>query len=508
MVFASKCLIEILLMIGGVELNPGPRQGVSGSLFSILSQNCRGLTDRNKLINLLRKIFPRSKPQGSYPIACLQEVHKIDKFVVENCLDGGIVLDNGERNQRGVCILVPRTFEIIHSVVSGVGRWAIATIRPKSQMSLHQVVVATVYAPNCHREAANFFQDFYNSLDEVTSDLLLSNETFDVVVCGDFNVVLDPALGSINRTSSRSEMELAQFVNESMLLRALHEPVTLNQQQCYTWRRGICLSKLDYVFVSKDLLPMVVSTKINWHEFGSKFDHAAVRVEFKSISEIVKGRGFPKLYQTDIRAEADKQWLAAQLSKCQEQFLNHWNPHQKLEFIKTMLRSKTLELRQMRKFEASSTAIKNKINELVRVAPVTREQMVEIERLKVQLNEAEEIEAEAYKAAAGVKWREEGEKSTAYFLGRFKARAAATMMYSINTGTRLVTGSKDLVSVVKQFYSNLYSSQEPSKLDDSNYCDQFFANCPTLDLEQRRILSKPLDLTELRLALARIRPRD
>ena len=502
LIVLPRSLITALLFIAGLELNPGPGSHAGGK-FGVLSQNCRGLTDRSKLIRLLRKIYPcrLSSNNNNDVIACLQETHRIDKFAVDNMFDGSIVNDEGERNQRGVCILVPESYEVVQSNVSGNGRWAIAIIRQKASQSSEKIVVATVYAPNCHREAHIFFQDFFSELDELLTALALRNEAFNVIVCGDFNVVLEPSTGSINRISTKAEKEVAQLVKDSMSARALVEPSPLNQQQLYTWRRGLCFSKLDYVFVSNSLIPMVASGSVNWHEFGSNLDHAAVRIGFKGSSEPARGRSFPKLFQSDILRDVDRQWLASQLEHCQSQFLDHWNPHQKLEFTKIMLRTKTLELRQMKKFEDSISSIKEEINSIVRISPITREQAVQLEQLRQRLSAAEDQEAEVYKIKAGVKWREEGEKSTAYFLARFKARTAAAMMHSINLGTRIVSGPREVLSVVRQFYERLYNSREPVKIDDSVFCNDFFANCPTMDIQQSRNLARPLDIAELKEAL-------
>ena len=266
-VLSSRALIMALLSIGGIESNPGPAPCVAEK-FRLLSQNCRGLTDRDKLIKLIRKIYPRSttsKSVAGHTISCLQETHRIDMFAVDNLFKGKVVNDDGERNQRGVCILVPEAYKIVSSIVSGVGRWAIATIRPTSTQSVDSIVVATLYAPNCHRESHIFFQDFFAQLDEVTQDLALRNEAFNVIVCGDFNVVLNPDTGSVNRTSTRAEKDVAKLISDSMFSRALTEPDPLNQQQLYTWRRGTCLSKLDYVFISNSLSPMVASGR-SWRQ--------------------------------------------------------------------------------------------------------------------------------------------------------------------------------------------------------------------------------------------------
>ena len=166
-------IIGTLLVRGGIESNPGPAQ--DESKLCVISQNCRGLTDRNKFCRILRKIYPASNrvKSANYTIACLQETHCIDKFVASCIFRGKSVIDDSERNQRGVCILIPEGFELCDSLVSGVGRWAIAVVKLKDDLSLRKFVVANLYAPNCHREAHNFYQDFFVSYDGVVAISLL-----------------------------------------------------------------------------------------------------------------------------------------------------------------------------------------------------------------------------------------------------------------------------------------------------------------------------------------------
>ena len=177
-----------LLVRSGIEPNPGPvpapaqapafnpalgpiRAGVCES-FKIISQNCRGLTDRKKLMQVLRKMFPVKNKLASRSVACLQESHKIDRFTIRNYFKGKAVIDDGERNQRGVCILIPENFEVCSSSISGLGRWAIAVIKDRHANLSQKLVVANVYGPNCHREAIAFYQEFFHSFDEIIEDLV------------------------------------------------------------------------------------------------------------------------------------------------------------------------------------------------------------------------------------------------------------------------------------------------------------------------------------------------
>ena len=219
--------IESLLVIGGIELNPGPVREEEG--FRLKSQNCRGLTDRNKLFRLLKRLYPNkgSRPCTGPSIACLQETHSLDTFTLDNYFKGTAIVDNGLRNQRGVCILIPESFEVCSASTSGVGRWCITVIKAKNVQLLKKYVIVNLYAPNCHREATAFYQDLFHSLDIVTQDMIQLNQTFDVAIVGDFNVVLDYQNGASSRIGSRSERDLAKLVKELMVDRNFFEAIPL-----------------------------------------------------------------------------------------------------------------------------------------------------------------------------------------------------------------------------------------------------------------------------------------
>ena len=82
---------------------------------------------------------------------CLQETHQINRFATDS-FRGSTVVDDGERNQKGVCILIPEALELVYSCVSGLGRWAIAVVQ-KDNTSSDRTFIANIYAPNCHRES-------------------------------------------------------------------------------------------------------------------------------------------------------------------------------------------------------------------------------------------------------------------------------------------------------------------------------------------------------------------
>ena len=169
--------------------------------------------------------------------------------------------------------------------------------------------------------------------------------------------------------------------------------------------------------------------------------------------------------------------------------------------LKSMLRSKTLELRLMNKRAFGSDVTKEKLNGILSKPIFTRSDMDNIEALRLQLAKAEEQEIETLRIKAGVKWREDGERSTRYFLGRFKSRAGAATMHVLNAGRQVISGSTDLVNFVKIFYSRLYNAPEPEKVTEQQFINDFFSNCPRLEIEHRTLLARPLTLDELKAAL-------
>ena len=74
-------------------------------------------------------------------------------------------------------------------------------------------------------------------------------------------------------------------------------------------------------------------------------------------------------------------------------------------------------------------------------------------------------------------------------------------MHSLNTGTRIIKGSANILGVVRQFYSKLYDKAIPPTLNDAAFCDNFFANCPKLEDHHKVMLARPLNMVELREAL-------
>ena len=497
--------LGLLLTRQGVEPNPGPKaQGSlnSGDGVVVTTQNCRGLTDSLKLSALLKKAYEKPNPAK---ILCLQETHCINRYILDNQFQGNCVIDNGDRASKGTAILVPTPLTICMSRISGSGRWALAAI--KNQLDLsddHVMVVASLYAPNCHRTAVDFFDSFFDALDEFVEEVATQYNWPHLVLAGDFNLVFDPNTDSMNRQQSQTESNLAVRIQNKLDDRDLIDSLCSSQSRAnninrFTWRRSNCCSRLDYTFVSASLFSRIQAFETKWYSFGSTYDHASVSIKIGNKIEIPRGRSFPKLFKSDIALPRSVEWIRSQLEEARLQVPNHWNPHQIHDFLKVTLRSKTLEIRAMYKRISNSKAIADRINEVL--SNPTDQARREADRLKIELLQAEEAEFDILRLRAGIKWREQVERSSKYFLGRLKSREASRTMQNLTDEFgRILHRLQDVLDHVKSFYASLYKKANESPLGDPED-DEFFMHCPSLDPLQQQRLSNPVNISELKESL-------
>ena len=178
-------------------------------------------------------------------------------------------------------------------------------------------------------------------------------------------------------------------------------------------------------------------------------------------------------------------WLANQIEIAKSQIPGYWSPHQVHEFLKMSLRSKTLELRAMNKRFHSSQVLSEKINELL--SHPNEAKMREADLLKMELLQAEEAEAEELRLKAGIKWREQGEKSSKYFYSRLKSRELAREMHSlVDSNGESISSLKGVLDHVKDFYAKLYEAVlNPHGAPN---VDNFFEHCPAWTLSKTAII--------------------
>jgi hypothetical protein len=68
----------------------------------------------------------------------------------------------------------------------------------------------------------------------------------------------------------------------------------LHKERGFTWKRGICYSRLDFILISASLARTITSTKNNWSFETS--DLAAVSITVKVENNPHRGSGITKVH--------------------------------------------------------------------------------------------------------------------------------------------------------------------------------------------------------------------
>lgn len=483
-----------LLSSGDIESNPGPKQK-SPQVVSIKTYNVRGLKDRLKLKRVLNSCHKLIN-ENRNTIIFLQETHleTTDKQTLDLMWHHNYVMSQGTNRQCGCLILFDPSWNITTSKIDNEGRACFLVLK-KFEINF---ILANIYAPNDHD--LNFFASIFNQL--ITFKTTFPDAK--IVLAGDFNIVMSDN-DSVNRKSSNNEIQCRAMVKRNLDRLELEDCYRAKHpQQGFTWSRGNCMSRLDMVFASHDLVGQLTSAKVDWTFDDS--DHAMVESNFAMDEKFVRG---PGLYRVNIDVLDNVASLATiekELKAQIEQMPDHWNPHFKLDFVKSAVRSIiSLEAGKLRKSENSDeTAIKEQLNFLKKV----KEDLVmgqaadhgllnnineTILTLEAEYNVFLDNKAKNLSLRAKSKWFEHGERSNKYFLNIIKKRTEQTMITRLVTDEFVLETQELIMNHTTEFYKKLYDKNTT----DTNYYD-LLSDCPSLNDEQRKALDDEITLEELR----------
>lgn len=494
----SVLIIRLLLLLYGVEPNPGPPdQGKNLTSLSIISQNCRGLTDIKKAIksiHSINKLIDQFKPSSR--VVLLQECHVINTSTLEKLCKMQIITSNGTRNQAGVAICLDESTNVIKDSIirDPNGRYVICAITSKDDRNT-AIIITNVYAPNNHNSSINFFHDVVDNLNHLRFELEVAGlySKYEMIIGGDFNCAIQDSDRSGIRTNS--EKVLGEYLcNTIDELGCIDSCLKSKNSANRTWKRQLSWSRIDYIFLSKFLWDSIDLYDPKWSVVDS--DHATVVCNLGARSAINPGRSFPKLYMGDIENVERRNLIRAYLQEEITNMPNHWNPHQKLEYVKLLLRSKVLELRGANRITNSLKNLKEELDRILNNSDLRRNSE-KIAELQLNIQAMEKNQDEKARIKAGIRWIEEGEKSSKYFLNMCKARQQAKLITTIESEAgEVFTTQSSICETIKNFYADLYARKNIERATE-----QFFDHCPNLAPTEAREISKQITIEELTATL-------
>lgn len=490
-------IIKLWLIKSGVHPNPGPKVLDYAKIVTLLTYNCRGLRDGAKLRRLLSKLS--NLVDKNYIIA-LQETHNINDKLFNLLWKHNHIRNCTLSNKRGVMLLFNNEFQVNRVLADKDERFIIADIG-NSKIKL---IIGNVYYPNVINEAITFSENFYKHFLEFQFE----NPEAMCAVMGDMNVCFNNSdfLNRLDRTGENRLVRTISLNNEACDLKDSYR--AKYPQGGYTWNRGNCFSRLDYVFVSNLMIKNLVVAEIDWEL--DKSDHAALKCGFRILEETEKGRGIVGINASLLNNNNSLSIITTNIVDMLAQIPVTWDPHTKLEFMKVAVRSAFAEaakdINKVRKSEVD--ILEEQINRLVNYKILESQKRdsdnnkmdrveVAISELKAELDSERNRQDRERNFHSEAKWYEEGEKSNKYFLGLLKSRMKQKLISTIKD-EGVVHKTKDtIMKCIQEFYQNLYNEVRFV----GNRDNQFFNKCPKLSEDSSRDLDREITVEELRLTL-------
>ena len=325
--------------------------------------------------------------------------------------------------------------------------------------------VINIYGPNIDSPW------FYENL----NDLVKNNHLDYTIVCGDFNLVLNPNMDSHNYKAINNPRALARLL-DMISEQNLKDTFRLLQPSTrrYTWRRKIPIkqARLDYFLCSDNLCDHIKSSVI---KPGYRSDHSIIELKI-ILCNFKRGRGTWKLNCSLLE---NKEYLIMVNNLIDSEKLNYaarvYNPnfvnrisdrdlHMSipddlfLEVLLLKIRGETIKFasRLKKKEQNFKISLEKKIEELEAVC--NEENLNELINKKESLVKLCAKELEASKIRSRVTWLKDGEKPSKFLTSlENKGYIDKTIKRLQKQDGQLISNQKDILKEVKNFYKRLFS---------------------------------------------------
>ena len=491
--------IYLKLIRENVESNPGMNQ--NKNMLAILTYNCNGLGDPKKLKRLLYKA---SSIVDKGCVVFLQETHIVDTSYLSSIWKNKFESNCTSTNSAGVITLYKNSFDLVDCYKDPEGRQLTIVLKDEDRY----IIATNVYFPNDHKKGLIFAEQVYLKILEFQHKYP-DNYT---LLAGDFNMCLNEK-DYINRKSTVNEKILSETIILNNITTNLVDTYRVaHDSGGYTWNRGNCYSRLDYVFVSSHLKSNILKVEHNWNFESS--DHAALKISFALNDTLTRGPGICKVNTMILEDPKVVQQIRNDLTKYLEQVDSSWNPHTTLEFLKVAIRSvfseKVSEVGKYQHNEISET--EDEINQLenLKIKILTEQNNLDIDhkitniniattKLKTRLHQLRNKASANQSFRSKAKWFEYGEKSNKFFLNLLKSRQNQRLIGKISNQGKVYNGQEEVTIGITNFYKELYNSKDRIIADNDN--DDYYKHCPKLNNDQAQIMDQELTLENLSEAL-------
>ena len=439
-----------------------------------------------------RKALFRCLKKKRYDVVCLQETFVTEKDIElwEKEWGGKLFCFPASNRSKGQITLIRKHFP--HQVLPLHSSERILTVGIKTD-SMH-INIVNAYAPNVSQEKRTFYGELVTHIET----LLGEN-----IVCGDFNCVLSNDLDvvsghphAVNDIQCFHDMVLNCELNDVW---RLYHP----EEKVYTWSRKspFTARRLDYLFTTdaifdKSLACDIVSMPLS--------DHRLTEFKFKTTA-IKRGPSYWK-FNDSLLQDAD---FICGVNSLINNFVtenDNLDAQTKWDLCKIKIREFCIafSIDKKRKKTNSFNDLQTQLNateKLLSVKPDDNELLNQKDDLKRKLEIHAYEESRSAQIRSRIKFIEEGEKNTKYFLNMERARGNGKIMDRLKTPLgETLTLQEDIMKEQVRFYKEVYDKKRNF---DVTKAEDFMTDTsvPTLSDEQKQSLEVPISVIEIAEAL-------
>lgn len=459
---------------------------------NMMSLNVRGLQNaikRRSIFSWIRSL--------KMDIVMLQESHSSskDELIWANEWGNKALFSHGSTNSKGVLFLFNSRVNLnMHKVYRDESGRIICV---HVDIENNPFLILNLYAPNVENLQVQFYEDLLKILETEWGG------QENIVIGGDFNCILDPQLDKMGGTHVLKK-KVVQKIRDIMVpfeLIDIWRSMNGNKRQ-FTWRQNspFVQCRLDYFLVNGDLKHKVKRVNI---VRALRTDHSAVCMEIL-MNKNKRGKGYWKLNASLLQDEEYVKVMRENIGAWKKEY-SFLEPRTKWDWIKYKIRCFSVEYSRTVQKQTTNIEqqLRSKLNVLENKLTIRGEEDViaEIEKIKEELIEIDNKRVAGLMVRSRSRWYEKGEKSNDYFLGLEKRNNTRKLCYELKVDGQLVTEFRDILYAQMQYYEILYASKLEAGFEDQ--CDAFLEkiDVPTLTVEEREELEKPISKKECREVL-------
>ena len=465
--------------------------------ISLSSFNCRGLRDGTKRRSIFRWL--KTYHNG---IILLQETHST--LDVEQTWrrewGGEICFCHGTNASKGVAILFPKHFhvEVNNCVKDDNGRMLLLDI----EIDKLNMIIVNIYAPTKDNE-----KDQITFIDMV-ANFLYDNMDRNILVGGDFNVCLEPALdksgGNIVKKSTYAERICC--IKEELNLGDIWRILNPDTRR-FTWRshtrNGFVQTRLDFWLLSIHMMYDIVSTDI---KPSIKSDHSLINIVFKVTSTENRGQGFWKFNASLLRDQEYVRRIKECIHECKIRYEDINNKGLIWDAVKCDIRTSTISYASYKAKETKKVEqdLLKRINCLEKSLGEATNNMTEYKNLKTEFEEIQSQKARGIMIRSRATEVENNEKCTKYFLSLEKRNYYTKNIKTlVNTKGNIISNHDAILKEQEDFYKSLYTERKNDNDHEIKECD-IITETPTLNDEQKSLCETQISIGELAKSLKKL----